>query len=100
MSDARRVQWDKEGVDHVSDHDELTQFLHKKPTAGDVITARYRQANVRLKVVERADEETSVARVLSIAVEDEERVETHDGLSVEETVLVPDGDRAFLRYDA
>lgn len=99
MSDARRVKWDQEGVDHVSDHEELTQFLHKKPKAGDVITARYRQANVRLKVVERAGEESSVARVLSITVEDEARVEEHEGLSVEETVLVPDGDRAFLRYD-
>ncbi|WP_299257970.1 hypothetical protein [uncultured Kushneria sp.] len=98
MSNARAITWDQEGVDHVADHEELTQFLHKKPGAGDIITARYMEANVRLKVLDRQGEDTSVAEVLGISVEDEQRVDEHEGLHKGETVLVPDRDRAFIRY--
>ncbi|ARS52281.1 hypothetical protein [Kushneria konosiri] len=98
MSNVRTVTWDQEGVDHVADHEELTQFLHKKPKAGDIITARYRGANVRLKVLERPDEDTSIAEVLGLSTEDETRVDTHEGLHKGESVLVPDKDRAFIRY--
>ncbi|GHC21655.1 hypothetical protein GCM10010082_11760 [Kushneria pakistanensis] len=98
MSNARAVTWDQEGVDHVADHDELTQFLHKKPKKGDIITARYMQANVRMKVLDREGNDTSIAEVLGISVEDERRVEEHEGLRKGETVLIPDKDRAFIRY--
>ncbi|WP_456268524.1 hypothetical protein M1D97_15085 [Kushneria sp. AK178] len=98
MSNARAVTWDQEGVDHVAEHDELTQFLHKTPKAGDIITARYMQANVRMKVLEREGEDTSIAEVLGISLEDEKRVEEHEGLHKGETVRVPDSDRAFIRY--
>ena len=98
MSNARAITWDREGVDHVADHEELTQFLHKKPKEGDVITARYMGANVRMKVLGREGNDTSIAEVLGISVEDEARVEEHEGLRKGETVLVPDRDRAFIRY--
>lgn len=98
MSNARAIAWDQDGVDHVADHEELTQFLHKKPGAGDIITARYKGANVRLKVLERQGEDTSVAEVLGLSAEDETRVNEHEGLRKGETVLVPDRDRAFIRY--
>lgn len=98
MSNARAVTWDSEGVDHVADHEELTQFLHKKPKAGDIITARYMKANVRMKVLERDGNDTSIAEVLGISVEGEKRVEDHEGLQKGDTVRVPDKDRAFIRY--
>lgn len=98
MSNARAITWDQEGVDHVADHEELTQFLHKKPKSGDIITARYMEANVRLKVLGRDGDDTSIAEVLGLSIEDETRVDEHEGLHKGETVLVPDKDRAFIRY--
>ncbi len=98
MSNARAITWDQDGVDHVADHEELTQFLHKKPKAGDIITARYMRANVRMKVLDRDGNDTSIAEVLGISLENESRVEDHEGLRKGETVLVPDKDRAFIRY--
>ncbi|MFC0269076.1 hypothetical protein [Kushneria aurantia] len=104
MSNARQIQWDSPGAESVASHDELTQFLHDKPKKGSIITARYREANVRLKVLEREGDDTSIAQVIGIGVtdrkshDDDRRVDQHEGLSVNETVLVPDDARAWLRY--
>ncbi|MCM2972731.1 hypothetical protein [Larsenimonas suaedae] len=90
----RTIEWDSPEHEGVTEHYDDLYFLKKKPSEGSIVTARYKSTNVRLKVVERQGDSTSVAEVISVNSTDA----TNNGvdLHVGEHVLLPDDKRAFV----
>ncbi|WP_416138357.1 hypothetical protein ACM26W_18160 [Halomonas sp. HK25] len=91
----KHVEWDDPGADSVMRHFEKDPMGHSDPGAGDVLSARYQGAVVRVKV-EAYVEGTSIGEVAAmIAVNNGRRLKSHGKLALGDTVRLPDEARAL-----
>ena len=91
----KHVEWDDPGIDSVMRHFEEDPMGHSAPGTGDILSARYQSAIVRVKV-EAYVEGTSIGEVAAIiAVNNGRRLKSHGKLSLGDTVRLPDEYRAL-----
>ncbi|MFO8045717.1 MAG: hypothetical protein R6U30_07575 [Halomonas sp.] len=91
----KHVEWDDPGADSVMHHFEQDPTGHSAPGAGDILSARYQGAVVRVKV-EAYVEGTSIGEVAAIiAVNNGRRLKSHGKLSLGDIVRLPDEARAL-----
>ncbi|MGM0534873.1 MAG: hypothetical protein ACQER5_02250 [Pseudomonadota bacterium] len=91
----KHVEWDAPGRDSV-----LAHFAHHpeqlaEPRPGDILSARYQGAIVRVKVEAWVDG-TSIGEVAAIiATDNGRRMKSHGKLDLGDTVRLPDACRAL-----
>ncbi|QTF93024.1 hypothetical protein [Halomonas sp. BM-2019] len=91
----KHVEWDDPGADSVMRHFEKDPMGHSAPGTGDILSARYQGAIVRVKV-EAYVEGTSIGEVAAlIAVNNGRRLKSHGKLTLGDTVRLPDEARAL-----
>ncbi|QJQ97690.1 hypothetical protein [Halomonas sp. PGE1] len=91
----KHVEWDDPGADSVMRHFEKDPMGHSAPGPGDILSARYQGAVVRVKV-EAYVEGTSIGEVAAIiAVNNGRRLKSHGKLALGDTVRLPDASRAL-----
>ncbi len=91
----KHVEWDAPGADSVMRHFEQDPAGHSDPGPGDVLSARYQGAIVRVKV-EAYVEGTSIGEVVAIiAVDNGRRMKSHGKLALGDMVRLPDASRAL-----
>jgi hypothetical protein len=91
----KHVEWDDPGADSVMRHFEKDPMGHSAPGTGDILSARYQGAIVRVKV-EAYVEGTSIGEVAAIiAVNNGRRLKSHGKLALGDTVRLPDEFRAL-----
>ncbi|MFC2991974.1 hypothetical protein [Halomonas tibetensis] len=91
----KHVEWDDPGADSVMRHFENEPTSHSAPGPGDILSARYLGAIVRVKV-EAYVEGTSIGEVAAIiAVNNGRRLKSHGKLALGDTVRLPDEARAL-----
>ena len=91
----KHVEWDDPGADSVMRHFEKDPMGHSDPGAGDILSARYEDAVVRIKVAAYV-EGTSIGEVVAIiAIDNGRRLKSHGKLALGDTVRLPDEARAL-----
>ncbi|WP_290788976.1 hypothetical protein [Halomonas sp.] len=91
----KHVEWDDPGADSVMRHFEKDPTGHSAPGNGDILSARYQGAVVRVKVAAYV-EGTSIGEVAAIiAVDNGRRLKSHGKLALGDTVRLPDEARAL-----
>jgi|GEM_PF-3625310 len=93
----RKIDWDNPFKNTASSLFSSRRNTRKQPKMGCIITARYHGADVRMRVVERDGDKSSIAEV--IGVDDKNIIEDiRSQLNEGDTVVVPDSKRAVVRY--
>jgi len=91
----KHVEWDDPGRDSVLAYFADDPEHRIDPRPGDVLSARYRGAIVRVKVAAWVDG-TSIGDVAAIiAADNGRRLKSHGKLALGDTVRLPDGYRAL-----
>nr|WP_295707573.1 hypothetical protein [uncultured Halomonas sp.] len=91
----QHVEWDEPGSASVAEYFKNDPD-HQAPDPGDIISARYQGAMVRIKVeAYREDDAVSIGEVAAIIDANGGRHKTHGELEVGHIVRVPDDKRAM-----
>ncbi|WP_235041025.1 hypothetical protein [Vreelandella profundi] len=91
----QHVEWDAPGSASVSEYFKNDPD-HHAPDPGDIISARYQGAMVRIKVeAYREDDAVSIGEVAAIIGSNGSRHQRHEKLEVGNIVRVPDDKRAM-----
>tara|TARA_R110001599_G_scaffold102664_7_gene261625 strand:+ start:1996 stop:2298 length:303 start_codon:yes stop_codon:yes gene_type:complete len=91
----QHVEWDEPGSASVAEYFKNDPD-HQAPDPGDIISARYQGAMVRIKVeAYREDDAVSIGEVAAIIDANGGRHKTHGELEVGHIVRVPDHKRAM-----
>jgi hypothetical protein len=91
----QHVEWDEPGNASVAEYFKNDPD-HQAPDPGDIISARYQGAMVRIKVeAYREDDAVSIGEVAAIIDANGGRHKTHGELEVGHIVRVPDDKRAM-----
>ncbi|MGQ7262461.1 hypothetical protein [Vreelandella sp. V005] len=91
----QHVEWDEPGNASVAEYFKNDPD-HQAPDPGDIISARYQGAMVRIKVeAYREDDAVSIGEVAAIIDANGSRHKTHGELEVGHIVRVPDDKRAM-----
>nr|WP_290699923.1 hypothetical protein [Halomonas sp. UBA3074] len=91
----QHVEWDEPGSASVAEYFKNDPD-HQAPDPGDIISARYQGAMVRIKVeAYREDDAVSIGEVAAIIDANGGRHKTHGELEIGHIVRVPDDKRAM-----
>jgi hypothetical protein len=91
----QHVEWDEPGSASVAEYFKNDPD-HQAPDPGDIISARYQGAMVRIKVeAYREEDAVSIGEVAAIIDANGGRHKTHGELEVGHIVRVPDAKRAM-----
>ncbi|WP_447045264.1 hypothetical protein [Vreelandella sp. H-I2] len=92
----QHVEWDEPGSASVIDYFKKHPDHNGQPDPGDIISARYQGAMVRVKVeAYREDDAVSIGEVAAIIDSHGKRHQSHNKLEVGHIVRVPDDKRAM-----
>ncbi|UYG00175.1 MULTISPECIES: hypothetical protein [unclassified Halomonas] len=95
----QHIEWDDPGKTSVSEYFK-NDPNHDAPRRGDILSARYQNRIVRVKVeTYREDEGVSVGSVAAILDAHGHRFKTHGKLSLDDIVRLPDDKRAMEHWD-
>ncbi|MGJ8523442.1 hypothetical protein R84981_002143 [Carnimonas sp. R-84981] len=95
--DALKIDWDSPAKAAAISLSAARRPARKQPKTGCIITARYHGTNVRMRVVDRDGDKSSIAQVIGVDTQ-EDRDDARILLNEGDTVLVPDSKRAVVRY--
>ncbi|MDQ7734848.1 hypothetical protein QT231_19245 [Halomonas sp. SpR1] len=92
----QHIEWDAPGSASVAEHFKKDPDHSSQPDPGDIISARYQGAMVRIKVqAYREDDAVSIGEVAAIIDTKGGRHQSHHKLEVGHIVRVPDDKRAM-----
>ena len=92
----QHIEWDDPGSASVIKLFSKDHRYHPKPGPGDILSARYQQVNVRIKVeAYLEDDAVSIGEVVAIIDANDRRHNSHHKLQLGSMVRVPDDKRAL-----
>lgn len=95
----QHIEWDEPGNASVMQYFKKHPDHSSPPDPGDIISARYQDAMVRVKVeAYREDDAVSIGEVAAIIDTNGSRHQSHHKLEVGHIVRVPDDKRALERW--
>lgn len=90
------IEWDDPGSASVIEHFKKDPHHHGQPGPGDILSARYRLAIVRVKVqAYREEDAVSIGEVVAIINAQGERQKSYQTLEIGHIVRLPDDKRAL-----
>lgn len=95
--EALKIDWDRPAKAPLLGLSTSRRTARTQPKAGCIITARYHGANVRMRVVDRDGDKSSIATVIGVDT-DGAHNDAQLLLAEGDTVVVPDSKRAVVRY--
>lgn len=92
----QHIEWDDPGSASVIEHFKKDPHHHNHPGPGDILSARYQRATVRVKVqAYREDDAVSIGEVVAIIDSRGGRQKSYQKLEVGHIVRLPDEKRAL-----
>lgn len=92
----QHIEWDDPGSASVMELFKKDHHYHPKPGRGDILSARYKLANVRIKVeAYREEDAVSIGEVVAIIDAHGRRHKNHHKLELGSLVRLPDDKRAL-----
>lgn len=90
----KHIEWDTPGTQSVKAYYDQHPESYSEPHPGTIVSGRYEDVNVRVKV-EAYKDHVSIGTVAAIITTKGERLKHYDKLDVGDTVRLPDDQRAF-----